>query len=241
MNDNPKRAVVLHSGGLDSTVLLWHMTALGYEVLPLSIHYGQRHRTELLSAEQVCLVGRYENRIVNLDGLRQILSASNSSQVNPDVPVPEGHYAAASMAVTIVPNRNMMLLAAATAFAISEGAQVVAYAAHAGDHFVYSDCRPEFIDALAAAIALCDEHPPTLIAPFSRMTKAEIVKRGSELGVPMGLTYSCYKGEAGSHCGRCGTCTERAAAFDEAGVPDPTGYEDPDYWRQVTNQTAAPA
>jgi 7-cyano-7-deazaguanine synthase len=238
MNDNQMRAVVLHSGGLDSTVLLWHLTQLGYEVLPLSIHYGQRHRAELLSAEQVCLVGRYDNRIVNLDGLALVLAGSNSSQVNPRVPVPEGHYAADNMAVTVVPNRNMILLSAAVAYAISKKAQVVAYAAHAGDHYQYPDCRPKFIAALSAAIEECDENPPRLIAPFSHMTKAQIVKRGSELGVPMGLTYSCYKGETGQHCGRCGTCTERAEAFFIAGVPDPTGYEDPDYWRQVTQVPA---
>lgn len=237
MNDNQEqgrpRVVALHSGGLDSTVMLSSLRNDGYDVLPLSIHYGQRHQVELGAARRICEIGGFSHRVVNLSGLSEILHDSGSSQVDSSVDVPEGHYAADGMRTTVVANRNMTLLSVATMYAIAQKAKAVAYAAHAGDHPVYPDCRPEFISALATAINLCDEHPPILLAPFSRMSKAEIVKLGHQLGAPLGLSYSCYKG-GNIHCGRCSTCVERCEAFALAGVPDPTRYEDSRYWREVT-------
>lgn len=228
-----KKAVVLLSGGLDSTVLLWHLMKLMNEVHPISIHYGQRHWKELNSAAAVCQAGELSWQKVELLSLRDVLTGS--SQTDASVDVPEGHYSADNMAITVVPNRNMILLSIATAYAISLKAEIVAYAAHAGDHAQYPDCRAAFIHALSGAIALCDDNPPQLNTPFAGRSKADIVSLGAEIGAPMHLTWSCYKGGE-KHCGKCGTCVERAEAFHLARVPDPTLYEDLTYWRAVTGK-----
>ncbi len=128
------------------------------------------------------------------------------------------------MKATVVPNRNMILLALAAGWAISQKADAIAYAAHGGDHAIYPDCRPEFAEAMRHAIGLADWHRVELLRPFVTLTKADIVRRGAELGAPLGSTWSCYRGGA-RHCGRCGTCVERREAFALAGVPDPTDYE----------------
>lgn len=225
-----KKAVVLHSGGLDSTVLLYYMQTLYQEVLPISISYGQRHIRELQAAIEVWSSCEVKGEMVDLRSLQTILKGS--SQTDGDIDVPEGHYAEDNMRVTVVPNRNMILISVATAYAISSQAEVVAYAAHAGDHAQYPDCREVFIAALENTIRLCDYNPPVLYAPFAGRTKADIVKLGSELRVPFDLTWSCYKGGEG-HCGRCGTCVERAEAFHLAKVFDPTKYQDAYYWQDV--------
>jgi len=224
------KAVVLHSGGLDSTVLLWHLMKSGHEVFPLSINYGQRHWKELNAAFEVCKAGDLPWQKVELSPLHEVLKGS--SQTDATVEVPEGHYGEDNMKVTVVPNRNMILLSIATAYAISLKAGVVAYAAHAGDHAQYPDCRAPFINAISNAIQLCDYDPPILDAPFANRAKADLVIEGDRLGAPLHLTWSCYKGGE-NHCGKCGTCTERAEAFHLARVPDPTVYEDSTYWRTV--------
>ena len=127
------------------------------------------------------------------------------------------------MKSTVVPNRNMIMLSLAAARAIAVGADGVAYAAHSGDHAIYPDCRPEFADAVAAALRICHYTPIELERPFVDMTKADIVRLGAELGVDFSKTWSCYKGGE-KHCGKCGTCVERREAFRLAGVPDPTEY-----------------
>jgi 7-cyano-7-deazaguanine synthase len=150
-----------------------------------------------------------------------------SSQTDKSVPVPEGHYEEESMKQTVVPNRNMILLALAGAWAISTKSDAIAYAAHSGDHAIYPDCRPEFTEAMSDALRLCDWHEVKLMRPFlypTPMSKADIVKLGTSLGVPFELTWSCYKGGE-KHCGKCGTCVERVEAFQLAGVEDPTEYE----------------
>ena len=127
------------------------------------------------------------------------------------------------MKSTVVPNRNMILLSVATGYALSIDAGQVAYAAHSGDHAIYPDCRNEFADAMAEAIRLCDWKTVSLARPFVTWSKADIVCRGKDLGVPFENTWSCYKGQA-FHCGRCGTCIERREAFYLAKVDDPTTY-----------------
>lgn len=216
------KTVVLLSGGLDSTVLAGHLLARGDEVVGLSVHYGQKHAQELEAARLVGLHYNIPHHNVWLDPLRRIMAGS--SQTDPSIPVPEGHYEDPSMRITVVPNRNMLLLAVAGALAVSQKAEGVALAAHAGDHAVYPDCRPEFADAMSKALALCDYTPLKLVRPFIHDTKADIVRRGVACKAPMELTYSCYKGEK-EHCGKCGTCVERREAFEKAGVPDPTKYQ----------------
>jgi 7-cyano-7-deazaguanine synthase len=137
--------------------------------------------------------------------------------------VPEGHYAEESMRLTVVPNRNMLLLAACAAWAVSCRSDAVAYAAHAGDHAVYPDCRPEFVEAVRGVFRLCDYKPLTLYTPFVEWSKADVVREGQVTGAPLHLTYSCYEGGV-RHCGKCGTCYERREAFAITGVPDPTEY-----------------
>lgn len=233
-----KKVVLCYSGGLDSTVLLYYLREQGYSVHCLSVNYGQRHRKELVSAQT--LTGPKNlglpHRILDLSSLREVMG--NSSQTDESVPVPEGHYEEESMKQTVVPNRNMVLLSLAGAWAVSLKAEGVAYAAHSGDHAVYPDCRPEFTEAMEDALRLCDWHPVKLLRPFlypTPMSKADIVKLGVQLKVPLEHSWSCYKGGE-KHCGRCSTCVERAEAFLLAGVIDPTEYLDPDYFKSVVGK-----
>jgi 7-cyano-7-deazaguanine synthase len=136
------------------------------------------------------------------------------------------------MAVTVVPNRNMILLAIAAAKAQDLSVDVVGFGAHAGDHAIYPDCRVEFIEKLDLAINYATEGKVQIFAPFTGVTKADIVKRGVELGVPFELTWTCYKG-GDLACGRCGTCVERLEAFEIAGAVDPLEYEDREFWQSV--------
>lgn len=215
------KTVVIYSGGLDSTVLLYQLVADGHDVSALSIDYGQRHRRELDCAAEICELAGVPIRIANLSSIRELLSGS--SLTSPQIEVAEGHYTEESMKSTVVPNRNMILLSLAAGHALSLCASQVAYAAHSGDHAIYPDCRNEFADAVAEAMRLCDWQPIELIRPFINFTKAEIVALGSQLNVPFENTWSCYKGGA-AHCGRCGTCIERREAFHLASLNDPTRY-----------------
>jgi 7-cyano-7-deazaguanine synthase len=215
--------VSLLSGGLDSTVLLFHLLDQGHVVTPLLVHYGQRHARELDAAIRICRLIDQDLtcQMADLQALAPMLAGS--SQTSPEIDVPEGHYTDLSMKATVVPNRNMLMLACAIACAVSRHAQVVAYAAHAGDHPIYPDCRPAFIEAMTQAARVCAWEPIELWAPFQSMSKTDIVRHGARLGVPFGDTWSCYKGQA-LHCGQCGTCVERQEAFLLAGVHDPTEY-----------------
>lgn len=215
------KIVITYSGGLDSTVLLYHLLDAGHEITALSVDYGQRHACELKRAAKICAEVGVAHRVADLSAIRDLLAGN--SLTSTEIDVAEGHYTKATMKSTVVPNRNMILLALTTGHALSVGAQQVAYAAHSGDHAIYPDCRNEFADALAEAISLCDWNKIELIRPFVEWTKAKIAKRGAELKVPFSETWSCYKGGE-LHCGRCGTCIERREAFDLAGVSDPTPY-----------------
>lgn len=218
-----EKVVAIYSGGMDSTVLLYHLQSQGYDVRALSVDYAQRHRKELEHARSISRTIGIPHEVADLRGVTHLLKGSSLTDTGIDVP--EGHYAEESMKATVVPNRNMIMLSVALGYAISLEAQFVAYGAHAGDHTIYPDCRPEFASAINTAALLADWHQVELLRPFIRMTKAEIAKRGAELNVPFELTWSCYKGGE-RHCGRCGTCVERAEAFNLAGLQDPTEYED---------------
>lgn len=161
------------------------------------------------------------HRILDLPDLAELLSGS--SLTDSSVELPEGHYAEESMKSTVVPNRNMILLAMAAGYALSIDFDTVAYAAHAGDHTIYPDCRPVFADAMQNALQLADWKDLRLHRPFVNLTKAELVRIGAKLGAPLHLTWSCYAGEE-SHCGKCGTCVERKEAFEVAKITDPTEY-----------------
>jgi 7-cyano-7-deazaguanine synthase len=217
-------AVVLLSGGMDSTCLVGHLLDLGYTVDTLAVDYGQRHRREIAAARDVAAHYAVRFDVADLTAVGQLLAGS--ALTDPNMPVPLGHYADESMRTTVVPNRNAILLMVAAGVAVARHAQYVATAVHAGDHPIYPDCRPEFITAADQAVTLGtaghgDVH---VIAPFVRMTKTQIAEIGYRIAVPFGLTWSCYQG-GNTHCGMCGTCTERREAFDHAGLPDPTTYQ----------------
>jgi 7-cyano-7-deazaguanine synthase len=217
------KALVLFSGGLDSTVLAAQHLADGIETRLLSIDYGQRHAKELDKAEKIAQALGLPHRILRLPDLGPLLGGS--SLTDDQVELPEGHYAEESMKATVVPNRNMILLALAGGHALSIGFDTIAYAAHAGDHTIYPDCRPEFADAMEKALGLADWQNLNLHRPFVNFSKEELVRKGNELGAPLELTWSCYAGRE-KHCGKCGTCVERKEAFALAKVEDPTEYED---------------
>jgi 7-cyano-7-deazaguanine synthase len=216
------KVVAVVSGGMDSVTLAHSLRAEGHDLALLSVDYGQRHARELACAAACAARLGVPHRVADLRALAPLLGGS--SLTDPAVPVPEGHYAAESMKATVVPNRNMILLAVAAGWAISRGAEAVAIGAHAGDHAIYPDCRPEFADAMDRALSLCDWSPVRVLRPFIGETKAGIAALGARLGVPWAETWSCYKG-GDAHCGRCGTCVERREAFELAGVPDPTRYD----------------
>jgi len=230
MTTNTGGAVVLLSGGMDSTVLL-HFVARSLRRAPihaLSFNYGQRHTRELeCGAWQARRVKTADHRTVDVSFLGELVR-EGTALVSGGADVPDlkdlGEDQLAQPP-TYVPNRNMIMLSVAIAWAISSQADSVAYAAHSGDHAIYPDCRPEFAEAMDQAARLCDWRPITLLRPFIDMDKGDIARRGSELGVPFELTWTCYQGGA-QHCGRCGACNERKEAFAKHGVPDPTEYED---------------
>lgn len=215
------RTVAVFSGGLDSTVLLAELLAARDEVYALSVDYGQRHRIELEHAERIAKRFGVPWQIADLSSIAPLLAGS--SQTSSDIAVPHGHYAEESMKLTVVPNRNMIMLAVAGGWAISLKADRVAYGAHSGDHTIYPDCRPEFAVAVNHALGLADWHRVELFCPFIELTKTQIVERGAALGVDFAQTWSCYEG-GGLHCGKCGTCVERQEAFRLARVADPTLY-----------------
>lgn len=222
--------VVLFSGGLDSTVALALVVENGDRAATLSVDYGQRHGgRELEAAARIADHYGVPHRVLDLSAVRDFLAAG--ALTSSAVEVPEGHYAADTMADTVVPGRNLLMLAAASSYAARLGARRVVTAVHAGDHYVYPDCRPPFIEAAARASKLGTEgHGDVdVVAPFVGQSKADIARLGAELGAPLHLSWSCYAGGT-IQCGRCGTCVERIEAMHLAGVRDATRYADDTYW-----------
>jgi 7-cyano-7-deazaguanine synthase len=224
--------VAVVSGGMDSTTLAY-LAAEDGPVTVVSFDYGQRHAKELDYAARTARRLDAEHVIVPMSWLAPMI-AGTSALVTPDVDVPDGHYAEQTMRATVVPNRNAIMLNVAAGVAIARGATRIGTGVHAGDHFIYPDCRPEFIDALNAQLAAGNESflPDGwqgVWAPFVNIGKHDIATIGATLGVPWEDTWSCYKGGE-VHCGACGTCFERREAFTLAGIADPTEYAaTPDY------------
>jgi 7-cyano-7-deazaguanine synthase len=216
------RDLVLLSGGIDSTTAMAYAHHRHSLAAAISVDYGQRHRRELDAAADVARHYGATWYLLDLTSWGEALPGS--ALTDRDVPVPHGHYAAPMMRATIVPNRNATFLMAAVGVAIAHGYDRVLTAIHAGDHAIYPDCRPEFIDAMNTAVAIGTETKVQIVAPFSWLTKTAVVAFGDGLDAPYHLTWSCYEG-GDVHCGRCGTCTERIEAFRDAGVADPTVYD----------------
>ncbi|PWJ91190.1 7-cyano-7-deazaguanine synthase [Mesorhizobium loti] len=230
-------ALVICSGGLDS-VSLAHKVATEQKLIGLlSFDYGQRHKKELGFAAICAKRLGVPHQIVDIRDVGRNLSGS---ALTDNVDVPDGHYAEDSMRITVVPNRNAIMLAIAFGVAAAQKADAVATAVHGGDHFIYPDCRPAFIDAFQTMQnhALAGYADIRLYAPYVNMSKADIVTEGAKYATPFEATWSCYKGGA-RHCGRCGTCVERREAFDLAGITDPTDYEDADFWLHAIQTRSA--
>ncbi len=218
------KAVAIVSGGMDSTTLAYLMKDKGYDLMLLSFDYGQRHKKELAYARLVADRLNAEHHIIDISGIQPLLKGS---ALTDDVDVPNGHYAEPSMKITIVPNRNAIMLSIAFGIASANKADLVGMAVHAGDHFIYPDCRPEFADAFQkmSDLSLDGCHSPKLFTPFISMRNKDIAMICAKLGVLYQDTWSCYKGGE-KHCGRCGTCVERKEAFQLAGIRDLTVYEE---------------
>ena len=219
------RVVAVVSGGLDSAVLAHLLRDGGWDLRLLSFDYGQRHVKELDCARVLAAGLGARHDVVDLRSVGRLLSGS--ALTDSTVDVPDGHYTDESMRSTVVANRNAVFAQVAVGVAVAEGASAVALGIHAGDHAVYPDCRPEFVDAAEHLARVANEGFAVdgfaVLAPFLHWTKTDIVRHGAELGVPFADTWSCYRG-GDVHCGTCGTCTERREAFDDAGIDDPTKY-----------------
>ncbi len=226
MSDNTlKRAVILSSGGLDSTTVIALAQAQGYECHTLSFDYGQRHRSELIAAARVSeKMSVKAHKVVALD-LRTI---GGSALTDSAISVPE--QASDGIPVTYVPARNTVFLSIALGWAEVLGANSIFIGVNAVDYSGYPDCRPEYLEAYAKMAALATKAgvegcPVTIEAPLLNMSKAEIIRVGVDLGVDYSLTLSCYQAtEEGEACGKCDSCRLRRAGFENAGIADPTRY-----------------
>jgi 7-cyano-7-deazaguanine synthase len=224
-----KKAVVLFSGGLDSTTVLAIAREEGFSPHALSFRYGQRHTVELDAAARVAKAMGVPHRVVSLD----LSSLGGSALTDDALEVPKDRDEAAMGAdipVTYVPARNTVFLAVALGFAETLGTGDLFVGVNALDYSGYPDCRPEFIEAFERLAQVATGDGVTgrvryrIHAPLMQLTKAQIVRRGTELGVDYGLTHSCYDPAGDLACGRCDSCTLRRKGFVEAGVPDPTRY-----------------
>ena len=219
-----KKAVILLSGGLDSATVLAMATNSGFQCHALSVNYGQRHSSELLAAEKVSRANSATLKTIELD-----LRAFGGSALTDDIDVPEEE--GEGIPITYVPARNTIMLSLALAWAEVLGANDIFIGVNAVDYSGYPDCRPEFIKAYEvmanlATKASVEGHHLTIHTPLLDITKAEIIRQGTELGVDYALTVSCYQAdEQGRACRVCDSCRIRAAGFESAGVVDPTRYQ----------------
>jgi 7-cyano-7-deazaguanine synthase len=215
---NPIKSVIVLSGGMDSTTLLYKLVVEeGKQVKAISFNYGQRHSRELEQAKKTCEKLGIEHKIVDLSFIKELVS---NSALTGDIKVPHGHYEDENMKLTVVPNRNMIMASIAIGWAVNEEYDEVALGVHAGDHAIYPDCRPDFIQALNDIAHVANFKPIRIYAPFLHADKGDIAILGKELGVDYSLTHTCYEGTE-IPCGKCGACQERAEAFEKAGSVDP--------------------
>ena len=191
--------------------------------LAVSFDYGSNHNArEIECARKQCECPGIEHLVIPLTFMSKYFKSSLLEGADS---IPEGYYTAMNMKSTVVPFRNGIMLAVACGLAESRGLRHVMMANHSGDHSIYPDCRPGFVNAMSEAMREGTYEGVTLEAAFTGMTKGDIARIGARMGVEYADTYSCYKGGE-KHCGKCGTCVERKEAFIEAGLPDPTIYEE---------------
>jgi 7-cyano-7-deazaguanine synthase len=215
------RVVVLVSGGMDSVTALYETRERYSVAAAVSFDYGSKHNSkELPFAAWHAHRLKISHHVIRLDFMAELFK---SDLLKSGGAIPEGHYEDATMKQTVVPFRNGIMLSIAGGFAESIEANGVVIAAHEGDHAIYPDCRKEFMNAMADAVRLGTYAGIEILSPLIGQTKAQIARRGHDIGVDYSKTWSCYKGEE-LHCGVCGTCVERREAFLLAGIADPTKY-----------------
>jgi len=223
MTEEKRKAVVLLSGGLDSVTVLAIAREAGFDCHALAVDYGQRHRSELAAARRVAGAAGVPLKVLPLD-----LRAIGGSALTDDIEVPEG--GTTGIPVTYVPARNTILLSLALGYAEVLGADDLFIGVNAVDYSGYPDCRPEFIAAYQAMARLATKAGVegaelTIHTPLIDLTKAEIIRRGTGLGVDYSLTVSCYQADGeGRACGVCDSCRIRRDGFRAAGISDPTRY-----------------
>jgi 7-cyano-7-deazaguanine synthase len=213
-----KKCVIVLSGGPDSATVAYWAKAQGYQIHPITFNYGQIALKETEAAQKIAEKLRTTIKIIDLSALKEIFSGV-TSLCNTDIPLTSEFSAP-----IIVPFRNAIFLSAAVAYAVAIGTDKIFYGAQGSDEPFYPDCRREFYETFekAAQLGTCEEI--TIKAPFSGSKKSDLIREGAKLGVPFELTWSCYLDKI-KHCGKCESCNNRKKAFQEAGVADPTKYE----------------
>ncbi|WP_018984471.1 7-cyano-7-deazaguanine synthase QueC [Salinimonas chungwhensis] len=213
--------VVIYSGGMDSYTVLNKALREGKTPYALSFDYGQRHKKELDYAEKVCKRLSIAHKIVDISSINSLVGGS---ALTSDIAVPEGHYEEPSMQTTVVPNRNMILLSLAIGYAVSLDATKVYYGAHSGDHAIYPDCRPEFVQKMNDVSQIANYSPVEIVTPYLLESKTAILADGLFMGLDYSETWTCYNGREKA-CGKCGACQERLEAFALNNATDPLYYE----------------
>ena len=216
-----EKVVVIYSGGMDSFTVLNRALKDGKEVYALTFDYGQRHVKEIEYATNVCKELGVEHKIIDISAFNQLLAGSSLTD---DIDIPEGHYEEESMKSTVVPNRNMILLSLAVGYAVSVGASQVYYGAHSGDHAIYPDCRPEFVQKMNDVCLIANYEAVEIFSPYLEVSKTAILTDGIAMGLDYSDTWTCYNGREKA-CGKCGACQERLEAFEENNATDPLEYE----------------
>lgn len=218
------KVTLILSGGMDSATLAYWYHKQGCEIEAVTFNYGQRHSREIESAKLIAEAIGAKHHILDISGIQPLLKGS---ALTDEVEVPHGHYEADNMKLTVVPNRNAIMLSIAWGIACCNQSDILACGVHAGDHHIYPDCRPSFITMMNSALSVGTEghrkENLVLEAPFVDKTKTDIAAIGGDLGVPYRLTWTCYEGGE-KHCGKCGACQERKEAFRDSGVSDQTEY-----------------
>jgi len=216
-----EKVVVIYSGGMDSFTVLNRAIKDGKQVYALSFDYGQRHVKELTCASTVCRNLNISHKVVDISAINQLLAGSSLTD---DIDIPEGHYEAESMKSTVVPNRNMVLLSMAVAYAVSVGAEQVYYGAHSGDHAIYPDCRPEFVEKMNDVCKIANYESVGIFSPYLKVNKSAILTDGIAMNLDYSNTGTCYNGREKAG-GKCSACQERLEAFSDNEVVDPIEYE----------------
>ncbi|MDN4501010.1 7-cyano-7-deazaguanine synthase QueC [Alteromonadaceae bacterium BrNp21-10] len=216
-----QKVVVIYSGGMDSFTVLNKALQQNEEVYALSFDYGQKHKKELDYASRVCSKLNISHKVVDISAISFLLAGS---ALTDNIPMPEGHYEAENMKQTVVPNRNMILLSLAVGYAVSLEASKVYYGAHGGDHAIYPDCRPLFVEKMNDVCAIANYEAVEIVTPYLMQSKSEILAEGLAMHLDYADTWTCYNGREKA-CGKCGACQERLEAFASKQLVDPCLYE----------------